>query len=213
MKNGQINFCESSGLTLAWTKGFTLRMWNTLFVEAFELNCTQFTSWKNGIQLQVSSLRRLAVCASVRSNCHPFPTKETKVSCHKVVIFVTPHWLCKLQRVFSISFSCENNLNLTIFSHTSKHWPYLLQKLTSFLYFQDQIEIFPCLPPLVLVLKQFLVQRDLNEVFTGGISSYCLILMAISFLQVSDSQDPKLQLLKRYFSLKEPMHCNVHCTL
>lgn len=105
--------------------------------------------------------------------------------------------------------SCENNLNLTIFSHTSKHWPYLLQKLTSFLYFQDQIEIFPCLPPLVLVLKQFLVQRDLNEVFTGGISSYCLILMAISFLQVSDSQDPKLQLLKRYFSLKEPMHCNI----
>lgn len=50
--------------------------------------------------------------------------------------------------------------------------------------FQDQIEIFPCLPPLVLVLKQFLLTRELNEVFTGGISSYSLILMAISFLQV-----------------------------
>lgn len=35
------------------------------------------------------------------------------------------------------------------------------------------------------MLKQFLLQRDLNEVFTGGISSYSLILMAISFLQVS----------------------------
>ena len=51
---------------------------------------------------------------------------------------------------------------------------------------QDQTEIFPCLEPLVLVLKQFLLQRDLNEVFTGGISSYCLILMTISFLQVRD---------------------------
>lgn len=44
---------------------------------------------------------------------------------------------------------------------------------------------FPALAKLVLVLKQFLLQRDLNEVFTGGISSYSLILMTISFLQVS----------------------------
>lgn len=48
---------------------------------------------------------------------------------------------------------------------------------------KDQMEIFPCLPHLVLVLKQFLVQRDLNEVFAGGISSYSLVLMTISFLQ------------------------------
>lgn len=53
-----------------------------------------------------------------------------------------------------------------------------------FFIFQDQIELFPCLPPLVLVLKQLLLTRELNEVFTGGISSYSLILMAISFLQV-----------------------------
>ncbi|CAL8086896.1 unnamed protein product [Orchesella dallaii] len=43
---------------------------------------------------------------------------------------------------------------------------------------------FPALPKLVLVLKQFLLQRDLNEVFTGGISSYSLILMTVSFLQL-----------------------------
>jgi non-canonical poly(A) RNA polymerase PAPD5/7 len=43
---------------------------------------------------------------------------------------------------------------------------------------------FPVLSKLVLVLKQFLLQRDLNEVFTGGISSYSLILMCISFLQM-----------------------------
>ena len=43
---------------------------------------------------------------------------------------------------------------------------------------------YPNLPYLVLVLKQFLLQRDLNEVFTGGISSYSLILLTVSFLQV-----------------------------
>lgn len=42
----------------------------------------------------------------------------------------------------------------------------------------------PELFKLVMVLKQFLLQRDLNEVFTGGISSYSLILMVVSFLQV-----------------------------
>ncbi|KAH0535528.1 terminal nucleotidyltransferase 4B-like [Cotesia glomerata] len=48
---------------------------------------------------------------------------------------------------------------------------------------------FPVLDKLVLVLKQFLLQRDLNEVFTGGISSYSLILMTISFLQLHPRQN------------------------
>lgn len=46
------------------------------------------------------------------------------------------------------------------------------------------MEEYPILKYLVLVLKQFLLQRDLNEVFTGGISSYSLILLTVSFLQV-----------------------------
>lgn len=44
---------------------------------------------------------------------------------------------------------------------------------------------YPCLPYLVFVLKQFLLQRNLNEVWTGGLSSYALILMVVRFLQVS----------------------------
>ncbi len=47
------------------------------------------------------------------------------------------------------------------------------------------LETYPCLRLLVFVLKQFLFQRELNEVWTGGLSSYGLILMCISFLQVS----------------------------
>lgn len=49
--------------------------------------------------------------------------------------------------------------------------------------------MFPALPKLVMVLKQFLLQRDLNEVFTGGISSYSLILMTVSFLQLHPRLD------------------------
>ncbi|KFM69393.1 DNA polymerase sigma, partial [Stegodyphus mimosarum] len=48
---------------------------------------------------------------------------------------------------------------------------------------RDFMHTYPVLPKLVLVLKQFLLQRDLNEVFMGGISSYSLILLTISFLQ------------------------------
>jgi len=48
---------------------------------------------------------------------------------------------------------------------------------------------YPPLSKLIYVLKQFLLQRDLNEVFTGGLSSYCLILMVVSFLQVHARHD------------------------
>lgn len=49
---------------------------------------------------------------------------------------------------------------------------------------KDFCKTFPSLPKLVFVLKQYLLQRDLNEVFTGGISSYSLILLVVSFLQL-----------------------------
>ncbi|PRD28221.1 UNVERIFIED_CONTAM: Non-canonical poly(A) RNA polymerase PAPD5 [Trichonephila clavipes] len=41
----------------------------------------------------------------------------------------------------------------------------------------------PSLPKLVLVLKQFLLHRNLNEVYNGGMSSYCLTLLIVSFLK------------------------------
>ncbi|XP_035275041.1 terminal nucleotidyltransferase 4B-like [Anguilla anguilla] len=54
---------------------------------------------------------------------------------------------------------------------------------------KEFIKKYPVLPYLVLVLKQFLLQRDLNEVFTGGIGSYSLFLMAVSFLQLHYRED------------------------
>lgn len=46
------------------------------------------------------------------------------------------------------------------------------------------IKQFPELPKLVMVLKQFLMLQGLNEVYrSGGISSYAITLMCVSFLQ------------------------------
>ncbi|KAG9355725.1 hypothetical protein JZ751_000563 [Albula glossodonta] len=64
-------------------------------------------------------------------------------------------------------------------------------------FIKDYLKRYTVLPYLIFVLKQFLLQRDLNEVFTGGISSYSLILMVISFLQLHpriDARNPNVNL-------------------
>ncbi|EEY61870.1 uncharacterized protein PITG_13830 [Phytophthora infestans T30-4] len=43
----------------------------------------------------------------------------------------------------------------------------------------------PALRPLVLILKSHLVNKNLNCAFTGGISSYVLVILVIRFLQVT----------------------------
>ena len=66
---------------------------------------------------------------------------------------------------------------------------------------------YPLLDKLVMIIKQFLYQRNLNEVYTGGIGSYSLILLIVSFLQHNprvgaDSDDVNLGiLLTEFFEL------------
>ncbi|KAI3803486.1 hypothetical protein L1987_31638 [Smallanthus sonchifolius] len=52
-------------------------------------------------------------------------------------------------------------------------------------YILDAISKLPPLRPLCLILKVFLQQRRLNEVFSGGIGSYALLAMLIAMLQNS----------------------------
>lgn len=47
------------------------------------------------------------------------------------------------------------------------------------------IAALPALKPLVLVIKAFLSQRGMNEVYSGGLGSYSVICLVVSFLQVS----------------------------
>ena len=49
---------------------------------------------------------------------------------------------------------------------------------------------FPILPQLVCIIKQFLLERDLSQVFTGGLSSYAVTILVISFLQLHPRTDP-----------------------
>jgi non-canonical poly(A) RNA polymerase PAPD5/7 len=42
----------------------------------------------------------------------------------------------------------------------------------------------PALRALILVVKAFLNQRSMNEVFTGGLGSYSIVCLAVSFLQM-----------------------------
>ena len=46
------------------------------------------------------------------------------------------------------------------------------------------LEHIPALRALVLITKSFLSQRSMNEVFTGGLGSYSIVCLAISFLQM-----------------------------
>ncbi|XP_059301184.1 uncharacterized protein LOC132053251 isoform X1 [Lycium ferocissimum] len=50
-------------------------------------------------------------------------------------------------------------------------------------FIKDAMSSWPPLRPLCLILKVFLQQRELNEVYTGGIGSYALLVMLIAMLQ------------------------------
>ena len=49
---------------------------------------------------------------------------------------------------------------------------------------------FPVLPELVTVIKQLLLKLDLNRVYTGGLSSYSVTILVISFLQLHPRSEP-----------------------
>ncbi|XP_019159312.1 PREDICTED: uncharacterized protein LOC109156008 isoform X1 [Ipomoea nil] len=59
-------------------------------------------------------------------------------------------------------------------SHTGLQTSELVKELT---------EQFPAAKPLALVLKQFLADRSLDQSYSGGLSSYCLVLLITRFLQ------------------------------
>uniref|UniRef100_A0A2N9HDT9 polynucleotide adenylyltransferase n=1 Tax=Fagus sylvatica TaxID=28930 RepID=A0A2N9HDT9_FAGSY len=50
-------------------------------------------------------------------------------------------------------------------------------------FIQDAVSHWPPLRPLCLILKVFLQQRELNEVYSGGIGSYALLAMLMAMLQ------------------------------
>jgi non-canonical poly(A) RNA polymerase PAPD5/7 len=60
-----------------------------------------------------------------------------------------------------------------------------------------QMAALPPLRPLSLVLKAFLQQRELNEVYTGGVGSYAMVVMIIAHLRTHPAagEEPNLGVL------------------
>ena len=48
----------------------------------------------------------------------------------------------------------------------------------------ELLKELPALRTLVLIIKAFLGQRSMNEVFSGGLGSYSIVCLAVSFLQM-----------------------------
>nr|CAB3471125.1 unnamed protein product [Digitaria exilis] len=59
-------------------------------------------------------------------------------------------------------------------SHTGLQTTELVRQLT---------QQFPAVVPLALILKKFLADRSLDHPYSGGLSSYCLVLLIVRFLQ------------------------------
>ncbi|XP_021756293.1 uncharacterized protein LOC110721453 [Chenopodium quinoa] len=93
---------------------------------------------------------------NIGSDSAPQPTHSKVINCDKDCISVR----------LDISFKSP--------SHTGLQTTELVKQLT------DQ---FSAAIPLALVLKQFLADRSLDQSYSGGLSSYCLVLLITRFLQ------------------------------
>ncbi|KAI4370353.1 hypothetical protein MLD38_018713 [Melastoma candidum] len=72
------------------------------------------------------------------------------------------------------SKSVRLDISFKASSHTGLQTTKLVKELS---------EQFPAITPLALVLKRFLADRSLDQSYSGGLSSYCLVLLITRFLQ------------------------------
>jgi len=68
---------------------------------------------------------------------------------------------------------------------------------------KEYLQQFTQLKPLVMVLKVFLLQRGINEPYSGGLGSYALLLMIVNFLQLHTISIPKVMFQNLGFLLIE----------
>ncbi|XP_024183100.1 terminal nucleotidyltransferase 4A isoform X2 [Rosa chinensis] len=61
--------------------------------------------------------------------------------------------------------------------------PIVQTKLSNHLQVKDLTEQFPAATPLALALKQFLADCSLDQSYSGGLSSYCLVPLIVRFPQ------------------------------
>ncbi|XP_055339071.1 terminal nucleotidyltransferase 4A-like [Paramacrobiotus metropolitanus] len=88
-------------------------------------------------------------------------------------------------------------MNLDL-SYASMHHYNQPQGVANSSWIISAISRYPLLPKLVTVVKEYLRRRSLHEVYRGGVSSYVVTLMTISFFQHQATGDNLGRLLLRF---------------
>ncbi|KAJ1392080.1 polymerase, nucleotidyl transferase domain [Sesbania bispinosa] len=114
---------------------------------------------------------------SLKEEPHCTPGEHGNDS-HSDIIQLEDSGLLKSSQINSHALKESKSVRLDISfktpSHTGLQTTEMVKELT---------EQFPAATPLALVLKQFLADRSLDQSYSGGLSSYCLVLLIIRFLQ------------------------------
>ena len=80
--------------------------------------------------------------------------------------------------IIKIDFSFNDNIE------------YYNNNMNNVNYIKSQLAIFPQIKPIVQITKRFLRRQKMNEVFTGGISSYTLFLMVLNTIKRYQLENP-----------------------
>ena len=67
---------------------------------------------------------------------------------------------------------------------------YLISNMKSVEYIKNQLILFPQIKPVIQILKRFLKRQKMNEVYTGGISSYALFLLVLNCIKMLKILNP-----------------------
>ncbi|CAG0878625.1 unnamed protein product [Darwinula stevensoni] len=173
-------YMQLSPMERAMREWVVLRIKKTISCLWPEAHAEVFGSMKTGLMLPTSDID---IVVFGKWPTHPLHTMERALREHGIA---RPHSI-KVLDTASVPIikmiDSETDIKVDIsFNKTNG------VKFASFI--GDFIVRYPVLPKLLIVLKEFMSERDLNEVFTGGIGSHALTLMTISFLQMKPRMDP-----------------------
>lgn len=100
---------------------------------------------------------------------------------------------CPLYNVFNYLSDEDMNTIKIDFTFT-KDEEYLMNLNKNVQYVKEQLEEYPQLRPVLLILKRYFKNMGMNEVYTGGISPYSLFLLALNYIHVYQKENPTFKI-------------------
>ncbi|XP_050387104.1 uncharacterized protein LOC126803343 isoform X2 [Argentina anserina] len=108
----------------------------------------------------------------------PCVTGEPDTNVHSSVVVLEEPTMPKCPQITYDATKDSVSIRIDISFKSPSHTGFQTTQLV-----KDLTEQFPAATPLALVLKQFLADRSLDQSYSGGLSSYCLVLLIVRFLQ------------------------------